>query len=46
LIPKTVEEPKPAMPVYLAWRTAHRGKALRWFLDHLDDAAVRDSLMN
>jgi DNA-binding transcriptional LysR family regulator len=46
LIPKTVEEPKPAMPVYLAWRTAHRGRALRWFLDHLDDAAVRDSLMN
>jgi len=46
LIPKTVEEPKPAIPLYLAWRTAHRGNALRWFLDRFDDADLRDSLLN
>ena len=32
LVIKTIEEPKVSQMLYLAWRTAHRGKALRWFV--------------
>ncbi|MBS1218888.1 MAG: LysR family transcriptional regulator [Proteobacteria bacterium] len=33
LVIKQTEEPKVSQMLFLAWRTAHRGKALRWFVD-------------
>ncbi|MBX3666582.1 MAG: LysR family transcriptional regulator [Burkholderiales bacterium] len=32
LVIRKTEEPKVSQMLYLAWRTAHRGKALRWFV--------------
>jgi DNA-binding transcriptional LysR family regulator len=32
LVIKRTEEPRQESPLFLAWRTAHRGKALQWFL--------------
>lgn len=37
LVEKEVAEPRPAMPLHLAWRNRQIGKALRWFLDALDE---------
>lgn len=37
LVRKEVEEKKPDIPLLVAWRSADRGKALRWFLKKLDD---------
>lgn len=37
LVEKEVAEPRPAMPLHLAWRSRQIGKALRWFLDALDE---------
>ncbi len=37
LLIKQVEEPKPSMLAYVAWRTGERGKGLAWFLKRLDD---------
>lgn len=33
LVIRKTEEPKVSQMLYLAWRTAHRGKALRWFVE-------------
>ncbi|RPJ46911.1 MAG: LysR family transcriptional regulator [Betaproteobacteria bacterium] len=33
LVIKQTEEPKVSQMLFIAWRTAHRGKALRWFVD-------------
>lgn len=35
LIIKKTEEPKVSQMLYLAWRTAHRGKALKWFVERI-----------
>ncbi len=35
LVIKQTEEPKVSAPLFLAWRTKHKGKALAWFLDRL-----------
>lgn len=35
LIIKQTEEPKVSQMLFLAWRTAHRGKALKWFVDQV-----------
>lgn len=35
LIEKAVEEPRPSLPLHLAWRTRQVGRALQWFLDEL-----------
>ena len=35
LIIKKTEEPKVSQMLFLAWRTAHRGKALKWFVDQV-----------
>lgn len=35
LIEKQVTDPRPAMPLHLAWKTRQIGKALTWFLDEL-----------
>lgn len=36
LVIKQVEEVKPSVPLHLAWRTDHAGRALVWFLDRLE----------
>ncbi|MEK6550600.1 MAG: LysR family transcriptional regulator [Pseudomonadota bacterium] len=45
LIIKTVEESRPPQQVFVAWRTADRGKALRWFVQRLADEKVHAALM-
>jgi len=45
LVVKRVLEPKPGAQVFIAWRTADNGKALRWFLNRLDDKALLESLL-
>jgi DNA-binding transcriptional LysR family regulator len=35
LVIKQTEEPKVSQMLFLAWRTAHRGKALKWFVDQV-----------
>jgi DNA-binding transcriptional LysR family regulator len=35
LIIKQTEEAKVSQMLFLAWRTAHRGKALKWFVDQV-----------
>ncbi|HEY8085019.1 MAG TPA: LysR family transcriptional regulator [Methylophilaceae bacterium] len=35
LVIKQVAEPKPSAPFYLAWRTQRPGKAMRWFIEHM-----------
>ncbi len=35
LVIKKTEEPKVSQMLHLAWRTAHRGKALRWFVEQV-----------
>ncbi len=35
LLEKTVAEPRPTMPLHLAWRTRQIGRALQWFIDEL-----------
>lgn len=45
LVIKQVVEPRVGSPMFTAWRTSHHGKALTWFLDRLDDPAMRESLL-
>ncbi len=45
LVVKQVLEPKAGSPVFIAWRTADNGKALRWFLNRLDDKQLLESLL-
>lgn len=35
LVIRQTEEPKISQMLFLAWRTAHRGKALKWFVDQV-----------
>ena len=46
LVIMQTQEPKVSAPMFLAWRTGHKGKALAWFLERLKapgwfDAALR-----
>jgi len=45
LVIRQVVEPRVSSSLFVAWRTSHHGKALKWFLDRLDDPAVRQSLL-
>lgn len=45
LVIRRVEEPRPGSPLFLAWRSQHRGEALAWFLKQLEDTALRESLL-
>ena len=45
LVAKEVEELKPAGNLYYAWRTGEQGKALRWFVERLENQDVRSSLL-
>jgi DNA-binding transcriptional LysR family regulator len=35
LVIRSTEAPKISAPLYLAWRTGHKGKALAWFVERL-----------
>ena len=37
LVIKTTEEPKHSAPLFLTWRTEHKGKALQWFVKRLQE---------
>ena len=45
LVVKSTEEPRQEAPLYLAWRTAHRGKALQWFIKRLQQPGTLDELL-
>ncbi|MBT9613349.1 MAG: LysR family transcriptional regulator [Burkholderiales bacterium] len=40
LVIRQVAEPKPAIPLHLAWRTDHAGRALAWFVERLEREAL------
>jgi DNA-binding transcriptional LysR family regulator len=45
LVVKQVLEAKPGMTLLTVWRTADKGKALRWFLKELEDGKFREGLL-
>ena len=45
LLIKQVVEARVGTALFLAWPTQHRGKALAWFVERLDDPALRESLL-
>jgi DNA-binding transcriptional LysR family regulator len=45
LVVKRTQEPRQAIPLYLAWRTAHRGKALQWFTKRLQEPGALEQLL-
>ncbi|MGA9033036.1 MAG: LysR family transcriptional regulator [Sulfuricaulis sp.] len=46
LVAKQVLETKPGMTLLTVWRTADKGKTLRWFLRKLEDGKFRESLVS
>lgn len=46
LVERTLEEPPPAIPCQIAWRTRQIGSALQWFIDAFDQANVRARLLD
>lgn len=42
---RQVEEPKPDIPLHVAWRSEARGKALLWFRERLRDQTVVQGLL-
>jgi DNA-binding transcriptional LysR family regulator len=45
LVIRRTEEPRLEAPLYLAWRTAHRGKALQWFTKRLQEPRALELLL-
>lgn len=45
LVVREVSEPPPRVPLSIAWRSAHRGKALRWWVRALEDETRRAELI-
>ena len=45
LVAKDVDEIKPSGNLYYAWRSREKGKALRWFLQRLENQDVRAALL-
>jgi DNA-binding transcriptional LysR family regulator len=45
LLIRQVVETRIGTPLFIAWHTAQRGKALAWFLERLEDPALRESLL-
>jgi DNA-binding transcriptional LysR family regulator len=45
LVVKRTEEARQESPLHLAWRTAHRGKALQWFLKRLQRPGTLEELL-
>lgn len=46
LVIKQVVEPKASAPMFLAWRTNHKGKALEWWVTRLEDKEVQRALLS
>lgn len=46
LVVRRIVETPPDAQLLIAWRTTHKGKALQWFLDRLEDPATRASLLS
>lgn len=45
LVVKQTLEPKPGLSMFTAWRSADRGKALRWFINRLEDRKFTEGLL-
>lgn len=45
LVIKRTEEPKHSAPLFLTWRTEHKGKALQWFVKRLQEADWLDNAL-
>jgi DNA-binding transcriptional LysR family regulator len=45
LVVKQVVETRHPAPMHLVWRTAHKGKALSWFLKRFEDRALGERLL-
>lgn len=45
LVAKRTIEPGPDLPLHLAWRSDHEGRALEWFLEKLEDEGLRARLL-
>ncbi len=45
LVIKRVMESRENLPMYIAWRTGRRGKALNWFLDRFEDKNLLAGLL-
>lgn len=45
LVVKRTVEPGPDLPLHLAWRSDHEGRALEWFLHRLEGEALRARLL-
>jgi DNA-binding transcriptional LysR family regulator len=45
LVEKRIMDPRPAGAAHIAWRTASRGKCLKWFLSRLSEPATQRMLL-
>jgi DNA-binding transcriptional LysR family regulator len=45
LVAKRTREARPNPPLHVAWRSDHEGRAQEWFLDRLEDEALRARLL-
>jgi DNA-binding transcriptional LysR family regulator len=45
LVVKQVEDPKPSLPMSVAWRPRDAGRALKWWVARLEDERVRAALL-
>ena len=45
LVIKRTEEPKVSSPLFLAWRTSHKGRALAWFVKRLREPGWLESAL-
>jgi DNA-binding transcriptional LysR family regulator len=46
LVARRVVEPQPDTQIFIAWRSAHRGKALEWFLERLEEPQLLARLLS
>jgi hypothetical protein len=45
LVPKLLAESRIVGTLYYTWNTSMRGRAMQWFLEKLQDVAVRSRLL-
>lgn len=45
LVVRQIEEPKPSLPISLAWRPREAGKALKWWVARLEEERTRTILL-
>jgi DNA-binding transcriptional LysR family regulator len=46
LIPRTVENMTSKIEVFIAWRSDHKGKALKWFIEKLKASEIQNRLLS